>query len=57
MNELVPLASTRVPFLAADDGARLYRFFEFFTPQIRNPINVLCPCTRCLRPSPNQQSE
>ena len=37
MNQLVPLAA-HAPALIAAAGARAsYRFFEFFTAQIRNP--------------------
>ena len=38
MNQLVPIAADRAPAIIADDGARAsYRFFEFFTANIRNP--------------------
>jgi integrase/recombinase XerD len=38
MNQLIPANGSHVPALIAADGARAsYRFFEFFTAQIRNP--------------------
>ncbi len=38
MNQLVPTLADRVPALIAAGGEKMtYRFFEFFTAQIRNP--------------------
>jgi len=38
MNQLVPVPASHAPALIAAAGARAsYRFFEFFTAQIRNP--------------------
>src|ERR1039458_5769528 len=38
MNQLVPVIADRVPALIAAGGEKTtYRFFEFFTAQIRNP--------------------
>jgi integrase/recombinase XerD len=38
MNQLVPVITSRAPALVAAAGARAsYRFFKFFTAQIRNP--------------------
>jgi site-specific recombinase XerC len=38
VNQLVPITADRAPALVAAAGARAsYRFFEFFTAQIRNP--------------------
>jgi hypothetical protein len=38
MKQLVPIIGDRTPALAAAAGKRAsYRFFEFFTAQIRNP--------------------
>ncbi len=38
MNQLIPLSADRTPALVAASGKRAsYRFFEFFTAQIRNP--------------------
>ena len=38
MNQLVPIIGDRPPALVAAAGARAsYRFFEFFTANIRNP--------------------
>ena len=38
MNQLVPIVASHAPALIAASGPRAsYRFFEFFTAQIRNP--------------------
>ncbi len=38
MSQLVPVIADRAPALVAASGERAsYRFFEFFTAQIRNP--------------------
>jgi hypothetical protein len=38
MNQLVPILASHAPALVAAAGARAsYRFFEFFTANIRNP--------------------
>ena len=38
MNQLVPVIADRVPALIAAGGEKTsYRFFEFFTANIRNP--------------------
>ena len=38
MNQLVAFTADRAPALVAASGERAsYRFFEFFTAQIRNP--------------------
>src|SRR5208283_4907283 len=38
MNRLVPVVGDRAPVIVAASGERAsYRFFEFFTAQIRNP--------------------
>jgi hypothetical protein len=38
MNQLAPIATNRAPALIAAAGERAsYRFFEFFTANIRNP--------------------
>ncbi len=38
MNQLVPILADCVPALIAAGGEKMtYRYFEFFTAQIRNP--------------------
>jgi len=38
MNQLIPVIGDRTPAVVAASGERAsYRFFEFFTAQIRNP--------------------
>jgi hypothetical protein len=38
MNHLAPITASRAPVLIAASGERAsYRFFEFFTANIRNP--------------------
>ena len=48
MNELVPIIADRAPALIAAVGERAsYRFFEFFTANIRKPRLSSCWERRC----------